>query len=244
MLPPGDAAALVTGVELLGPFWVRGRVRAPAFLPRLSFRRTAHSGGAVEREDVVRDEELLVGAEAEDLLDRRDLVGPERVAVRFRRVLELGRRVADVRAQHDERRPLLLGHAVAQRAFEDMHVLGDLADLEHVPSIGSESSGDVVGVRELSRAVDGDVVVVVDRDKVSELEVPCERRRFVADALHEVAVAADGEHVVVRQLGTEALAQVLLRERDPDRIADALPERPSGDLDALGVPLLGMAGRA
>ena len=39
-------------------------------------------------------------------LTPRDLVGAERVAVRLRGVLELRRRVADVRAQHDERRPV------------------------------------------------------------------------------------------------------------------------------------------
>ena len=88
------------------------------------------AGAAEEREDVVGNEEVLVRRESEDLLDARDLFGAERFAVRLRRVLELGRRVADVRAQDEQRRAVFVGHAVTQAALERVEVLGDFAELD------------------------------------------------------------------------------------------------------------------
>ena len=113
-----------------------------------------------------------------------------------------------------------------------------------MPAVALEALRDVVGVRELGRAVDRDVVVVVDVDEPAEPEVAGERRGLVAHALLEVAVAADREDVVVGDVGPEALAQVRLGERDADAVGDALAERPGGDLDARGVPVLGVARRA
>ena len=59
-----------------------------------------------------------------------------------------------------------------------------------------------------------------------------ERRRLVADALLEAAVAADHERVVVDDLGAEPGAQVGLGEADADAVGEALAERTGGDLDA------------
>jgi hypothetical protein len=47
------------------------------------------------------------------------------------------------------------------------------------------------------------VVVVVHVDEAAEAEVPGERRRLVADALLQVAVAAEDEGVVVADVGAE-----------------------------------------
>ena len=68
--------------------------------------------------------------------------------------------------------------------------------------------------------------------------MPGERRRLVTDALHEVAVTADPEDVVVAQLGAEARAEVLLVDRHADGVRKALPQRAGRDLDALRVPVL------
>ena len=54
-----------------------------------------------------------------------------------------------------------------------------------------------------------------------------ERRRLVADALLEVAVAADHEDVVVDDLGAEAGAQVLLGDAPmPTALAKPWPSGP------------------
>ena len=148
-----------------------------------------------------------------------------------------------MRAQDEQRRAVFVGHAVTQAALERVEVLGDFAELDDLPSVRAEPLGHVVGVGELGRTVDGDVVVVVDRDEVAELEVAGEGGGLVADAFHEVAVAADRERVVVAELGAEAGPKVLLGQRDAHGVADALTERPGGDLDVLDVALLGVAGR-
>ena len=70
-----------------------------------------------------------------------------------------------------------------------------------------------------------------------------ERRGLVADALHHAAVTGDDERVVVLGVVAEAGAQVALGDRHADRVAEPLAERTGRDLDAGGVPGLGMAGR-
>jgi hypothetical protein len=143
-----------------------------------------------------------------------------------------------VRAQDDQCRAIRLGHARAERGFERVEVFSCFADLQDVPVVRAEPRRDVVAVRERGVAVDRDVVVVVDEHEPAEPEVPRERSGLVADAFHEVAVAADPEDVVVAQIGAEARAEVLLGDGHPDRVPEPLPERARRDLDAPGVPLL------
>src|SRR3546814_3021731 len=83
-----------------------------------------------------------------------------------------------------------------------------------------------------------DVVVVVDADEATEPQVASEGRRFVGHALREVAVADDAVGAVVDHVGTEASAQLPLRQRQADRVGDALAERTGGDLDAGSVAVL------
>ena len=111
-------------------------------------------------------------------------------------------------------------------------IVGRLAQVNHVPSICLEALADVVARRELRRPVDRDVVVVEDVDQPAEPEVTGERSRFVADALHEVAVAAKGKRVMVTDPGAELVPEETLSEREPDTLREALPKRPGRHLDA------------
>ena len=127
-----------------------------------------------------------------------DVLGGERVAVGLVVVGVVGRRVADVASAGSSR----LGRSVdrlggEQRRLEGVAVVGDLAEVLDVPAVGLEALADVVGVGQLGRPVDRDVVVVVDADQPAEAEVAGERRGLVADALHEAAVAGDHVRVVV-----------------------------------------------
>ncbi len=155
----------------------------------------------------------------------------------------LGRRVPDVAAQHDHARAGGLGHRLAEPGLERVEVVGHLTQLHDVPAVGLEPLGHVVGVRELGGSVDGDVVVVVDVGEAAQPEVTGDRRRLVADALLEVAVAAEHERVVVDDLLAEPGAQVRLGETDADAVGEALTERTGGDLDTGHVRVLGVTGR-
>ena len=147
-------------------------------------------------------------------------------------------------ADHDERRLVLDPHGPADGPFQGVEVVGLLAQVVHVPAVGLEALGGVVAEGQLGGAVDGDVVVVIDVDQAAQPEVPSQRRRLVADAFGEVAVATDHERVVVDQVGAEAFPQVLLGHAEADAVADALAQRPGGDLDPRGVVALGVAGGA
>ena len=105
--------------------------------PRGLRRGDARAGRTRPRRRAPR---TLVGRQAEDLLGEPDLVLAERVAVGLRRVGELGRRPADVAAQHDQRRPVLDRHGPAQRRLEGVGVVGDLADPVDVPAVGLEAA--------------------------------------------------------------------------------------------------------
>ena len=67
----------------------------------------------------------------------------------------------------------------------------------HVPAISLEALGGVVGEPALHFAVDGDAVVVVERDQLAELQRAGERAGLVRDAFHQAAVAAEHVGVVI-----------------------------------------------
>jgi len=118
-------------------------------------------------------------------------------------------------------------------------------DVRHdVPAVRLEALRRVVREPALHLAVDRDAVVVVEADQLAEPLRARERARLVRDAFHQAAVAAEEIGVVVddgRVRAIEVRREEALRERHPDRIRDALAERPRGRLDADVDLALGMA---
>lgn len=95
-------------------------------------------------------------------------------------------------------------------------------------------------------AFDGHAVAVVNPDQVRQLQMPRERGRFVRDAFHHVAVAANRVHAVVEQRRVRAIEVALVPargHRHADAIAEPLPKRSRGGLDAGRHPVLGVARR-
>ena len=87
----------------------------------------------------------------------------------------------------------------------------------------------------VSRAVDRDLVVVVEVDELAEPEVAGDRRGLGRDALHQVAVGADRVDAVVDDLvarAVEALGEEALGDRHADAVREALAERAGRRLDA------------
>ena len=70
----------------------------------------------------------------------------------------------------------------------------------------------------------------------------CQRNRFLADALHQAAVAGQDIRIVVDELVAEACVQHALCESHADRRRDALSQRTRRHLHAGGVPVLGVTG--
>ena len=137
---------------------------------------------------------------AEVLLREHDLLCAERLAVRLRGVLLVRAAVADVRAHDDERSArrsrlcaAAIAASIASRSFTS-------AMCSTCQPYASNRFARVVGEGEVGVAVDRDAVVVVEADELAELEVSGERRSFVRDAFHQVAVAADEVRVVIDDL--------------------------------------------
>ena len=115
-----------------------------------------------------------------------------------------------------------------------------------MPAAGVEARDRVVGQRDVRRTGERNQVVVVEKDQFAELEVAGERKRFLADAFHEVAVAADAIGKVVDDglvLTVVDRSQMRLGDRHADRVADALPQRPGRCLDSRRALRLRVSGR-
>ena len=142
---------------------------------------------------------------------------------------ELGRRVADVAAQDDQRRagPRRPWPAAAP-ASRASRSLADLAEARRRASRRPRTAWRTSSEQaELGGAVDRDVVVVVDVDEPAEAEVAGQRGGLVADALLEVAVGADHEGVVVaRPRGRTGPAASARRCPCPTPLAKPWPSGP------------------
>ena len=224
----------------------RSRPRSNAPVPlALQLGAARQDGGHVLAHEI-GDGERRVGIEPHHLLRRPDLGLAERRSVRLRGVDRVRRRVRDVRPEDDQRGAVFLGLGCRERAEERVEILG-VVDVLDVPAVGLEALALVLGrEREGRRAVDRDVVVVVDVDEPTEAEVAGDRGGLLGDALHHVAVGADRvdprvDDLVMRPV--VAVGEEALRDRHPDAVREALAERPGRRLDAGGVAPLGVAGR-
>jgi hypothetical protein len=150
--------------------------------------------------------------------------------VRGRGVDLVRRAITDVAVEDDQRRPVRgLGEHL-QRVLDAPQVVG-VADAQHVPAIGLEARGDVLGEGDAGLAFDGDVVVVVDPAEVVQGEMARERGRFRRHAFHHAAVAADRIDVVAEDLEVRPIVAVgkpRLGDGHANAGGNALAERSGG----------------
>ncbi len=251
---PAGKLAVLEAAEQLGARRVRRLPRREGRVPGRARVALALADGARVREHLVVDREARLGVEAELDLEALDLVGAHGRAVDAAGVLLGRRRVADDRAQRDDRRLAGLGLGGLDRGVQRVDVLrvagaavGPVDPLG-VPAVRRVAREDVLGERDVRVVLDGDLVVVPDDDEVAELLVAGERGRLARHALLQVAVGRDDVDVVVeRRLarGGRRVQQTALaagREGHADGGREALAERAGRDLDAPGVLVLGVAG--
>lgn len=85
---------------------------------------------------------------------------------------------------------------------------------------------------------DRDVVVVVDADQVSELQVACHTRCLAGNALHGAPVSKETICVVVDQVKAwlvENRGSMGLGHGETNSIAKTLTQRPRSNFDARGI---------
>ena len=115
----------------------------------------------------------------------------------------------------------------------------------HVPAIGLETLGGVVGEPAIGVAVDGDVVVVPEADQLGQAPGAGQRGGFMRDAFHQAAVAQEHPGAVVDDLvfgAVVALSQQLLGQGEAHGVGQTLTQRTGGRLHAGGFMVLGVAG--
>ena len=78
-------------------------------------------------------------------------------------------------AHDDERGGVVHRHGRADARFQGIEVVGGLPQVHHMPAVGREPLGGVVGQRQIGGAVDGDPIVVVDADQPVQALVPGQR---------------------------------------------------------------------
>ncbi len=114
-------------------------------------------------------------------------------------------------------------------------------DFDRVPANGLEA-GDLVGrVGVGDLAVDGDIVVVPDDDKLVELEVTGQRDGFLGNTFHQAPIAGENPCVMVNNVGAEFSSQLGFSNGETDRIAEASTEWAGRGLNAGGMTIFGVA---
>src|SRR5262249_14469575 len=104
-----------------------------------------------------------------------------------------------------------------------------------VPPIGEKTGGDILCKGDTRVAFDRDVVVVPNPTEVVESQMGGERSRFRADTLHQAAVTAHREDLVIENVEARAIVvggEPRLRQRRPDTGGNALAERTGSGFDA------------
>ena len=111
-----------------------------------------------------------------------------------------------------------------------------------VPTARLEAAPLVLRSGQVGRAIDGDTVVVEEKDQPAEIKMPSQGGGLVGKPLHQAAVAGQHIGVVIDEIGAVTFSQHPFRERHADCHTEALAERTGGRLDANRWIVFGMPG--
>ena len=245
-VPAGRQVALARRAPLVGEIRERLRPGLEAAVPVALHLRAALDRRAEMLQGLRRLVERFGPLPAERLLGQRHFLDAERAAVRGRSPGLVRRAVPDRRAHGDDRRPVFLRDGRPNRRVDGVEVRVAVLDAQHLPAVRLVAAQDVLGEGLRGRAVERDVVVVVEIHELAELQVPGQRTRLTRDALHQVAVGHQAERPVVDDLVARPVVpggEKPLGDRHADRVGGALAERARRRLDARRQVRLGVARR-
>ena len=144
------------------------------------------------------------------------------VRVRFRR-----RSLRDDGLAADERGFVCRCSGDLDRAVDRFAVVAvDVAN--HAPAIAFEALRRVVREPAVDAPVDGNAVVVIERNQFAETQRTRKRTHFVRDAFHHATVAEEHVGAVIDDDVTASIefgGEQPLRKRHADRVRDPLPQR-------------------
>src|SRR5579885_973487 len=118
--------------------------------------------------------------------------------------------------------------------------------MPRVPTVSLETLCNVFRIGQAGSASERNVVLVVQKDQFAESQMSRERSGFMADAFHQIAIAADAVRVMV----DDGVARPVkprgkpgFRNRQTNRVPKTLAERPRRDFHAHRMAALRMPRR-
>ena len=150
-------------LKLLGVVGIRFAVRIQAGLPLSALALPPLLGLPEVRQRIKRHGERVSVGSAQVLLGEADLLLGERLAVGRRRPCLVGAAIADHRPADDQAWALGLRLCLANGSIRGLGVHA-VDGPDHMPVVGLEALGDVLGEGDVRVALDGDVIVIVEID--------------------------------------------------------------------------------
>jgi hypothetical protein len=82
------------------------------------------------------------------------------------------------------------------------HLLGvvSVRHVPRVPAIGFKTAADILGEIDFGSSGERDVILIVEIDQLAQLQMPGQRCGLLADAFHQIAVAANRVGVMIDDL--------------------------------------------
>ncbi len=114
----------------------------------------------------------------------------------------------------------------------------------YVPAVSFETLRGIVGKPAFHFAINGDTVVVVERNQFTQSQGAGQRASFVGDTFHQTAVAHKGVGVVIDDIVAVAVKLIgknFFCQRHTHGIGNALPQWPSGGFNTRRIAVLWMA---
>ncbi len=185
--------------------------------------------------------EFLVAAQI--AFGEPDLLHPQRRAVGVRGALLVGAAVSDMGAQDDDGGHLRFGLGRFQGRENGGHIVA-VHHREHMPAHGLEPKPHILGKADVGASLDGDLVVVVNADQLSQPQVAGQRGRFIRDTFHEIAVAAHDIGVMIHDFlshPVESGGQVAFGHGHAHGGGKPLSQRAGGGFHAGGDAVFGVA---
>ena len=115
---------------------------------------------------------------------------------------------------------------------------------DDMPAVGFKTLGGVVGEPTFYFTVDGNAIVVVERNQLAQTQSARQGASFVGDTFHQAAIAHKGVSVVIDDIvviAVELVGQNLLGQCHTHGVGDALTQRAGGGLNARRVAVLRVA---
>lgn len=119
-----------------------------------------------------------------------------------------------------------------------------VTDSLDVPVISFETLEDIFGEGDTSVTIDGDVVIIIEGNELTKLQVTSERASLRGNTFLKTAITEDDIGVVVEDLKTRFVvssSKLSFSSSQTNGIGDTLTKRTSGDLNTFSINTFRMA---